>query len=284
MWKLIFGALVCGILISLASGLVENRTMLGISENKYYGYPLIWRVASLNGPTEYTLINLALNTAFWIGVSFLSFLILGKIMPLKLNISVNRRALFLFLILFIPLGLIMDFVHEFGHAMWGTAVGGRFTYMQIAYFEIYPRLAITPQFQLGLARVDGLTYDSFAYGLMLLGGSMTTNIASWLLAIILLKTSFGNKKQIVLKVLGLFGILDLPFYVLFPQVGLGHWIFFGGECGPEPLMGARMMGIPDPIFYLVVFLTTFGLILLYFKPLREKFTNKIRTLLERRPM
>jgi hypothetical protein len=281
MLKLIFGALLCGIVVSLTTGLVENRTMPGIPENKNYGYPLIWRVTSLNGPPEYMLINLAIDTVFWIAFSFSVFFILGKILLPKLKISVNRKTLLLPLILFIPLGLIMDFVHEFGHAIWGTAVGGRLTYMQIAYLEIYPRLAITPQFQLGLTIVDGLTYGSFAYGLMLLGGSMTTNIASWLIAIILLKKSFEDKTQVALKVFGLFGILDLPFYVIFPQIGLGHWIFFGGGGGPEPLNGTRMMGIPDPIFYLIVILTTLGLILLYFKHLKEKFTSKIRTLLER---
>lgn len=42
--------------------------------------------------------------------------------------------------------------------------------MKIAYLEIYPRLAITSNFELGVARVDGLQYGSAAYGLMLLGG------------------------------------------------------------------------------------------------------------------
>jgi len=92
-----------------------------------------------------------------------------------LRIDVNYRTLLTPLVLLIPLGLVMDFVHEAGHAMWGTAVGGRLTYMKIAYLEIYPQLAITSQFQLGLTRVDGLT-TNFAYGFMLLGGSMTNNI------------------------------------------------------------------------------------------------------------
>jgi len=131
---------------------------------------------------------------------------------------------------------------------------------------------------LGCVNVNGLAYDSVAYGLMLLGGSMTTNIASWILGLILFKTSFGNKTQASLKVLGLFGILDLPFYVVFPQIGLGHWIFLGGGCGPEPLKGARMIGVPDPAFYLMVALSTFGLVLLYSKTLRENMSNRIKTL------
>lgn len=35
-------------------------------------------------------------------------------------------------------------------------MGGNLAYMKIAYLEIYPRLAITSNFELGVARVDGL--------------------------------------------------------------------------------------------------------------------------------
>jgi hypothetical protein len=87
-----------------------------------------------------------------------------------------------------------------------------------------------------------------------------------------------NRTQVALKILGFFGMLDLPFYVIFPQIGLQHWIFLGGG-EPEPLLGARKMGIPDPIFYLIVVLTTLGLIFLYFENIRVKVANKIRTLL-----
>jgi len=151
--------------------------------------------------------------------------------------------------------------------------------MQIAYFEIYPHPAITPEFRLGYAQVEGLT-TQFASGLMSLGGSLTTNIASWLIALILLTVSLGYKTQLALKILGLFGFLDLPLYVLFPQLGLPHWIFIGG-CTPEPLIGARKMGIPDPIFYTMVILSTLGLVFAYFKPLRDKLwkmTTRIRDL------
>ena len=169
-----------------------------------------------------------------------------------------------FLALFIMFGLMMDLVHEAGHAIWATVYGGRLTYMQIAYLQIYPRLAINPEFQLGYTKIDGLTFGSFAYGFMLLGGSMTTNLVSWLLALALIKTSTPYKMRIAVKTLGFFGILDLPLYVVLPQIGLSHWIILGGR-NPEPLLGARMMNVPDPIFYLLVVVSTFGLIYLYFK-------------------
>jgi len=272
--KSIVGAIVCGLLLSLATGLVENPPEASIIGFKFYGHPLVWRVTKTLQPTEFRFASLAIDAAFWITISLLVVIILEL---LKLRVGFKYQTLLLPLVLFIPLGLVMDFVHEFGHATWGTAVGGRLTYMKIAYFEIYPRLAITPQFQLGLVQVTGLTTE-FEYGLFLLGGSLTTNIVSWLLALILLRTGLGYKTQVALRILGLFGLLDLPFYVLFPQIGLRHWIFLGGY-QPEPLIGARKMGIPDPAFYMMVALTTVGLIFLYFKPFWEKVEKKIRTFL-----
>lgn len=274
--KLLFAALACGVIASLATGLFENKRQIGIPENKYYGYPLVWRITSLDGSTEYVATNFTLNFGFWSVISFLVLLFLWKFLFPKSGINASCKAFLLPASLFIPLGIVMDLAHEFGHALWGAIMGGTLTYMQIAYLQIYPQIAITSQFVLGLTMIDGLAYGSFAYGMMLLGGSLTTNIASWVLAIILLKTSFGNKKQTALKILGLFGVADLPFYVVFPQMGLNHWIFLGGNT-PEPLIGARMMGVLDGVFYIFVAASTFGLILLYFKSLREKVLAKLKT-------
>jgi hypothetical protein len=250
---------------------------VGIPENKYYGYPLVWRITSLDGSTEYAATNFALNFGFWFVISFLVLLFLWKFLFPKLGISTSYKTFLLSASLFIPLGVVMDFVHEFGHALWGTIMGGTITYMQIAYFQIFPQIAITPHFVLGLTMIEGLTYGSPAYGVMLLGGSMTTNIVSWIIALILLKTSFGNKKQAALKILGLLGMADLPFYVIFPQIGLSHWIFLGGNT-PEPLIGARMIGVLDVVFYIFIAASTFGLILLYLRSLREKVLAELKAI------
>jgi hypothetical protein len=270
--------IVCGVLVALATGLFENRPEASIIGNKYYGYPLVWRVTGTFQPTEIILTNLTINMAFWIAVSFFAFfaiIILEKIVFPKLGIKVNYKSLILPLVLFIPLGLVMDFAHEFGHAMWGVAVGGRLGYMKVTFFEIYPRLAITPEFVLGEVWVNGIPSD-FGYGLFLLGGALTTNIAAWLLALTLLKVKFGNNTQVAMRMLGLFGLLDLPFYVFLPQIGLQHWVFLGGQT-PEPLRGARMMGIPDPAFYIMVIITTIGLIFFYYKHLRKKVKHMVKT-------
>jgi len=104
---------------------------------------------------------------------------------------------------------------------------------------------------------------------------MTTNIASWLLVLVMLGAKLGSNAQLALKIMGIFGLLDLPFYIVFPQIGLRHWIFLGGHT-PEPLMGSRMLGIPDLAFYTIVFLTTLGLTFLYFESLRKKALSRIR--------
>jgi len=259
----------------LAAGLIENQPEASIIGFTYYGYPLAWRVTKTLQPAEFRFTSLAIDTAFWITISLLTLIILEKIVPPKLREGFKCKEFFLPLVLFIPLGLFMDFVHELGHALWGIALGGRLAYMKIVYFEIYPQFSLTSTFILGFVRVEGLTTE-FASGLMSLGGSLTTNIISWLLALILLKTKFGYKTQVALKILGLFGLFDLPFYVLFPQIGLRHWIFLGGDT-PEPLLGARNIGIPDPVFYITTVLTTLGLTFLYFKTLREKIWKRIKT-------
>ncbi|MEM3673819.1 MAG: hypothetical protein QW468_06355 [Candidatus Bathyarchaeia archaeon] len=272
--KLLFAALTCGVIASLATGLFENKVQISIPENKYYGYPLIWRITSLDGSTEYAATKFALNFLFWFVVSFLILFFLLKILFPKIGVTASYKVFLLPAALFAPIVIVVDFVHELGHALWGVLMGGALTYMQIACFQIYPQIAITSHFVLGSTMIEGLAYGSYAYGVMLLGGSLTTSIASWILALILLQKSFGNKKQTLLKILGLFWAVDLPFYVVFPQMGLGHWIFLGGNT-PEPLIGARMMGVLDSVFYFFVAVSTFGLTLLYFKSIREKFLAKL---------
>ena len=208
--------------------------------------------------------NLVFNITFWVIFSFLARVIVEKTKSRGKSTQTpteKHKTLLLFAVLFIPLGLVMDLVHELGHALWGTVMGGTLTYVKIAFFQIYPSLAITSPFVLGYTAVDGIS-SSLVRGVFLLGGSLTTNLASWLIALILIKTSLGETTRVALWTLGLFGLLDLPFYVLFPQMGLQHWIFLGGRYA-EPLIGARLMGISDALFYLTVSTVTLSLAFLY---------------------
>ncbi|UCC33910.1 MAG: hypothetical protein JSW53_02600 [Candidatus Bathyarchaeota archaeon] len=267
-------AIVCGLLLSLATGIVENPPDASLIGYRFYGYPLVWRVTKTLQPTELKFANLAVDIVFWIIASLLALIILEL---LRSKAGFRYEMLLLPLALLIPAAFIMGLIHELGHAVWGAAVGGRLTYMQIAFFELYPRPSIVPQFRLGYAVVEGLSTE-FASGLMSLGGSMTTNIASWLIALVLRKASLDHRMETVLKISGLLGLLDLPLYVIFPQIGLRHWVILGGD-QPEPLTGARNMGVPDAAFYTITALTTLGLTLLYFKPFWKKVERRIRRLL-----
>jgi len=182
-----------------------------------------------------------------------------------LRIDTDPKRVLMFLVLFVSMGFIMDLVHEFSHWIFGMAVGGKLIYMKITWFEIYPKPALASTFDLGLVNVAGLTSD-FSHGIMSLGGSLTTNIIAWIVGLFLMSVKFGHKTRISLKFLGLLGILDLPMYVVLPQIGLKHWIFIGGS-EPEPLWGARKVGLPDPLFYILVGATTLGLAFLYFRPI-----------------
>ena len=274
--KLLITAVSCGFLAALATGTINSESGIALPEIKHFGYPLAWLITNLNGPNEYVPVHFAVDVAFWVAVSMITLVFLSRIAFPSLGIKSTRKSFLLPIVLFVPLGLIIDIIHEFGHALWGTLAGGTLTYLKVAYFEIYPRLAISSQFQLGLTKVEGLSYGSFAYGVMLLGGSLTTNIASWILGLVLLRANVGNRTEAAIKVLGIFGILDLPFYVIFPQIGLGHWVFFGGGQGPEPLIGARMMCMPDSAFYLITALSSVGLVMLYSETLREGLSKKLR--------
>lgn len=86
-----------------------------------------------------------------------------------------------------PAWLLTAFVHECGQAAWRTAAGDTLEYMKVAFFEVYPRLAFTTDFDLGLTIVSGLHYGAAAYGIMPLGGSFKMNALSWILAPVLLK-------------------------------------------------------------------------------------------------
>jgi hypothetical protein len=279
MLRLASAAILCALLASVATCAIRNESEIELPEIKNYGYPLAWVVTDLIEPTEYLLVNFVMHVALWTCISLVVIVFLQMIVFPGLRISIDSKSLLLPALLFVPFGLLMDLVHECGHAMLGMLTGGTLTYMKIAYLEIYPRIAITTQFQLGLTRVDGLAYGSFEHGLMLLGGSLTTNIVSWILGAVLATASLSLKARTALKVLGVFGILDLPFYIVFPQIGLGHWIFIGGQHGPEPLIGARMMGMPDLMLYLLTALSTFGLVLLYSEAVRQKLSNKLTKLL-----
>jgi len=134
---------------------------------------------------------------------------------LENGFSRNFLKVFGFAVLFVFTGVFMDFIHEIGHVLWGTLVGGQQRYFQLTFFTFYPSFSVTQHFELGCVVMGGFASDC-AYGLFLMGGSMTTNVAAWLLSLALLAKKFGKKTRLSIKLLTLFGVLGLPFYVVLP--------------------------------------------------------------------
>ncbi len=250
-----------GALIALLTGLVERASGASIIGYAYHGAPLIWRVTRTLMPTEVYPVHLALDIAFWtvvslfalVGLQALAFRGRGRRLPATRLLLMAAGLLFV--------ALAVDLVHELGHALWGTLAGGSLQYLQVAWFELYPAPGLRTPFYVGRVLVAGLG-SLVTRGLFLLGGSATTNILAWALGLLLWGASLGPRARVASWVAGVLGLLDLPLYVLLPQLGLRHWIFLGGETA-EPLVGARALGVPDPLFYLLTTLTSAGLLVLY---------------------
>ncbi len=271
----VVGSILCGLVLTLVTGLIENRPPASIIGATHYGYPLVWRVTMMVLPQATTIIlgHFLGDLVFWGSLCFVVTHILPSIKNAEQHWS--WKPVLKGVLLVITCGFVMALVHEVGHALWGTLAGGRITFIQVFFLELYPRLAFTREFTLGLVRVEGLTGTSF--GTFLVGGSITSNIVSWLLGVMLSRYRHRGSWSVVLQVLGVYGLLDLPLYVVLPQLGLRHWIVIGGD-QPEPLIGARMMGIPDPIFYVLVILTSLGLTYLYV-PQVQKYVKRVRQLI-----
>jgi hypothetical protein len=258
-------AIICGMITAMLSGLFERGSEGGILGAKSFGYPWVWRSIIVQSANESIVRfdNLAADIAFW-SITFFIVLLLAERFALKRPDSLLSNKRFVFsAILLMPMGLLMGLIHELGHVFAGTGLGGTLSYFQVGFFELYPKLTIATQFRLGSVIVTGLSSPT-QQGLLLLSGSSTASIAALVIGILLSTKEMGSRTMLSLKILGVFGLLDMPFYVAFSSLGLRHWILLG-EDQPEPLIGARQLGIPDPIFYLAVSIITFVSILLYSK-------------------
>jgi len=69
--RLFLGALVCGVTVSLVTGIIENPPdAFSIIGARYYGYPLVWRVTMTLQPDDLWFSNLMVDIIFWIVISF----------------------------------------------------------------------------------------------------------------------------------------------------------------------------------------------------------------------
>jgi len=259
----------------LAFGLSRNVQEESTVGFRHFGCPFAWKATKHFEPKN-SFKNPVMHIAQKFTVPLMTLASAWKATSKRSGPCQGLTKILLPLALLVPLGFIMDLVHELGHAAWGIVAGGRLAYLKVAYFELYPSFAVTPDFALGLTRVTGLTTE-FGHGLFLLGGSATTSFAASLIGPLLMKVRLRRKALVVLRMLGLLGVSDLPLYVVLPQMGFRHWFFFGGET-PEPLFGARRLGLPDPVFYTLVVATTLALLSLYSERLRGWAKRHLPTL------
>lgn len=78
--KLVLGAVFLGFLITLTTGFFRNEKGVSIPEIKRYGYPLLWLITNLNGPTEYIVANFVLDVIFWTTIFLIVLLLAGKVL------------------------------------------------------------------------------------------------------------------------------------------------------------------------------------------------------------
>ncbi|OKY77300.1 MAG: hypothetical protein BTN85_1950 [Candidatus Methanohalarchaeum thermophilum] len=241
-------ATLLGFISTLVLGLVENSPSIGIPEIEYYGYPLVWRTSVIFRQQEIFWSNFFLDLVFWAAIFYLLIFLFNRFK--------SRKSNFLALILVVFLAsFFMCAVHEFGHVFWGLIGGGELSYLKIGFVELYPGIRLVSEFKLGKVLFSGFESD-FGRGIYLLGGSLSTNLVSWFFAVF-------SRRNMFFWVSGVVGLLDLPLYVFLPQLGIRHWVFLGGVSA-EPLVGARILGVPDVLFYFLVVFSTVALFAIYF--------------------
>ncbi len=79
-WRILVLAIIVGVCIGMLTGFVENRpTEVTIPENKYYGFPFIWRQVDMFIGESYLLKELLLDMLFWIAVSIIAVILVAKL-------------------------------------------------------------------------------------------------------------------------------------------------------------------------------------------------------------
>jgi hypothetical protein len=162
MLRFLVGAVVFGVLVSIATGVVENPPEASIVGARYYGYPLVWRVTKTLQPTELRFADLALDALFWSVVFFLALIIIQKAAtpflkkrtPSHDTVSLRdaeaetehvprqKRSQVEFSVFFLFLAFLMkvvgEFVHEvIGHGFFVLLFGGEIIRVHVSLLWPY---------------------------------------------------------------------------------------------------------------------------------------------------
>ena len=145
--------------------------------------------------------------------------------------------------------------HEAGHAVTAMLFGQQIHSFGVAPgVELYPRLRQVP-WDGWIAYVDHDTPPrAWQAGLCTLMGSGTTALLAY--GLLGAAALAGRGRPLAVTALLTAGVVfawDILMYAAMPQVGLRHAVFVGGA-DPEPLLGARRMGISPPVFWTLLVL------------------------------
>jgi len=79
-WRILALAIIVGVCLGLLTGFVENRpNEVTVPENKYYGFPFIWRKIDMFTGESYLLKELLLGMLFWIAISLIAVIVIAKL-------------------------------------------------------------------------------------------------------------------------------------------------------------------------------------------------------------
>ena len=80
-WRSLVFVVVIGVCAGAFTGAVENRpSEVGIPEDKYYGYPLRWRVTHTGLPDEFRIFELCVDCLFWFVIVLIVVFVIKKSM------------------------------------------------------------------------------------------------------------------------------------------------------------------------------------------------------------
>lgn len=176
-----------------------------------------------------------------------------------MNLSDKKwTAVFWFFITLMLVALVGLFVHELGHGITATALGGKFTSLYIL-----PGIQVWPHFgqpypngwsgYIGWVEYNyGFNWnpDGWQPGLVTLMGS-GSNLLIAALALVALWVFQPRRCLRFFLVAEAMMFVDLLLYTFLPLVGLRHFFIIGG-ISPEPLEGAIQLGLPSWLFIALV--------------------------------
>jgi hypothetical protein len=167
-----------------------------------------------------------------------------------------KRRLLRVVVAALGAGVVLGAVsHEAGHAVTAMLFSQPIHSIGVAPgVELYPRLRRIP-WHGWIAYVDhGNPPRAWQAGLCTLMGSGATALLAY--GLLGAAAFAGRGRPLAAAALLTAAIVfawDILMYAAMPQVGLRHGVFVGGS-DPEPLLGARRMGIPLPVVWTLLVL------------------------------